>query len=369
MVAVILNVLYALLLLQYSRGWKKALAGNPVSFSDEELPHVSVLIPVRNEAAHLTSLLNSLRNQNYPRDKTTWIFINDHSEDAGVEMLKEINDPRLKIIELTASGVHGKKAALTAGVMAAATEWILTTDADCMMEAGWIRALLSKAIESKAVMVCGLVKVQQDHSVLGAFQAMETAVLQCCGAGALVLGFPLLNTGASLAFKKSAWLQCNGYTSKQHIASGDDTFLMLSLNAAYPGKVVPAVHQQALVTTLPQKKLMHIVQQRLRWNGKVKHYPLGTIHLVGFVVMAASLSFNISLVQYFIDNNAWSVFLLCFALRLLVESFLLYQWKKISAQKFSLPEIIGMSFFYPLFTLFSLIIRPFLRNIWKGRQL
>ncbi len=366
---VLLNLGYALLLVYYSRGWKMAIEKAPAYLSDNDLPKVSVLLPVRNESENISSFIQSLQSQNYPAEKVEWIVIDDHSEDDTWKKLSLLTDPRLHIVRLQEATHQGKKAALTAGVHAATGEWIITGDADCTMSANWIRALVTKGIADDAMMVCGLVKVEDEGRPITAFQAMETAVLQSCGAGSLQNGFPLLNTGASLAFRKSAWLKADGYRQQQHIASGDDTFLMLSFNNFFPGKVVPLVAPDAVVSTRPMPTLLNVIQQRLRWNGKVKHYPVGSIHFVGLLVMAAALAFVCAIFLFIMDRSTVATFGLVFLLRFIAEWILLRNWGKLTNQFFSLYEIVLMSFFYPLFTLFSLIIRPFVNNSWKGRKL
>jgi len=341
----------------------------PVLKANNELPFVSVLLPVRNEAENISSCIAALKNQNYPPEKTEWIVIDDHSDDDTLKLLSRERDVRLRIIRLTDDAMQGKKAALSAGIPAAKGEWIITGDADCKMPDDWIRSLVSKGFSADAMMVCGLVKMEKDGTALTAFQAMETAVLQSCGAGSLYYGHPLLNTGASLAFRKQAWLRGDGYSQQQHVASGDDTFLMLSFNKMYPGKVIPLVAPPAVVSTHPMPTLKQVIQQRLRWNGKVKHYPVGTIHLVGLIVMLASMSFVLSVFLLITDRSYMVTFRNIFITRFFAEWILLRQWGKLTTQFFSLYEMVLMSFFYPLFTLFSLIIRPFVKNSWKGRKL
>ncbi len=369
MIAVLLNLVYAALLLFYCRGWRRASRFNPAPAEDVMFPHVSVLIPVRNEAGNLDTIIASLRNQTYPPEKTEWIFINDHSDDDTIDLLQKLKDPGIRIIDMSGLPESGKKAALTAGVDQASGEWIITGDADCTMPDNWVSTLMSYAITKDVKMLCGLVKVKTDGSALNEFQAMETAVLQLCGAGSLAFGFPLLNTGASLAFHRRSFLTSGGYRKRQHIASGDDTFLMLDFNRNFPGKVMPVVHAGAMVETKPMPSFQDILRQRIRWNGKVRHYPLGYIHLVGFVVMAASIAFLGSLFLIFSDSvSLWQAAFVC-AIRLLAESVVLKEWEKVSGQSFTPSGVLLMSVFYPLFTLFSFIIRPFISQKWKGRKL
>lgn len=360
----LLNLLYASLLLRFSakflRGHRRA--------ADEiaRPPRVSVIIPFRNEQERLPALLHALRIQQYPADQTEWIFVDDHSEDASLAVLQDGPDPRLRLLRLE-DGKTGKKQALTAGISAATGEWILTTDADCLPDPRWIRVLTATAVKEQAVMACGLVQVRRDPTALTAFQCMETAVLQTAGAGSLLLGHPLLNTGASLCFRKDAWQLVNGYQAHQHIASGDDTFLLLHFYQQFHGRVIPVIHPAAAPVTAPVQGFRELLAQRIRWNGKLRHYPFGTIHLTGMLVTSAGVGWLLTALMAAAGacSPGWPLLLL--AVRLLGESRVLAAWRRVTSVSFSGGQTLAMSVFYPVFTLLSFILRPFMKITWKGR--
>jgi cellulose synthase/poly-beta-1,6-N-acetylglucosamine synthase-like glycosyltransferase len=366
MIIVGLNILYALLLLVFYIAVQR-LQKSPVQLSGD-LPKVTVLIPLRNEAVHLPGLIASLQQQNYPAEKTRWIFIDDHSADKSMEIIRSVNDSRISLVQL-APDKTGKKEALRLGVESSATDLICTTDADCVLQKGWLIQLVNTAIKKNAVMVCGMVKVLPDDQLWPGFQAMETAVLQSAGAGSLALQRPLLNTGASLCFLKSAWKEVDGYQSHAHIASGDDTFLMLHFMRHFPGRVVPSIHQDAVVQTYPMPDFTSLLRQRIRWNGKVKHYEPGYIHLVGAIVMLASAGWVFAVAGALLGMYDVEFLPVILAIRFITETILTSVWTGITGQSFKLISLLGMSVFYPFFTLFSFIIRPFMKNGWKGRPL
>lgn len=361
-----LNILYALVLLVFYAAVQRLRREVPVTV--DNLPDVAVLIPLRNEAAHLPDLIAALKLQNFPAEKTKWIFIDDHSDDRSLEIIRSVNDPRVTLLQLPPDKT-GKKEALRLGVEASSCTWICTTDADCVPEKGWLLQLISTAVQKNAVMVCGMVKVMPDDRLWSGFQAMETAVLQSAGAGSLAWQRPLLNTGASLCFLKSAWHQVDGYAAHAHIASGDDTFLMLHFMKHFPGRVVPLVHPEAVVRTYPMLDFSSLLKQRLRWNGKVKHYEPGYIHVIGSIVMLSSVGWVFALAGALTGMYDPELIPVILAIRFIAETILTSVWTAITGQSFKLISLLGMSVFYPFFTLFSFIIRPFMKNGWKGRPL
>lgn len=365
-ILLILNIAYAAMLILFAL--KFLAARKIVRLSGAELPKVSVVVPFRNEEQRLPALLSSLKAQEYPVEKIEWVLVNDHSEDASGDILAAEDDPRMKIISLPQEE-NGKKQALTAGIRQAAGDWIITTDADCTHATDWVKTIIGTAVQNDAVMICGLVKIQPCESVLPSFQAMETAVLQVSGAGSLWMGLPLLNTGASLCFRKDAWQALGGYSGHAHIASGDDTFQLLRFFERYRERVMPLVHAAGAPATEPALRFSEILAQRIRWNGKVKHYPLSSIHLTGLLVMAAALTWLVSLLMAVFNETGWIWPLSILLVRLIGESTVLAVWFRVIGQSFSPVRILLMAVFYPFFTMFSFIIRPFMKIEWKGRRM
>lgn len=370
MIAVLLNAGYILLLLWYRHHWRTADELPEIKYPSDALPDITVVVPFRNEAPRLPALIAALHQVQYPQHKVSWIFVDDHSRDGGVELLLQwsAGQHNIRLLSLQEGEGVGKKAALRKGIECASTDWVVTTDADCIPAPGWLYALLNTARNREADMVCGTVKVdERQGGALVNFQCMETAVLQTCGAGSLQAGHPLLNTGASLAFRKEIWTRIGGYSSHRQISSGDDTFLMMAFHRLPEVYVAPCVSAEGMVLTHPASGWLALLRQRLRWNGKLRYYRPGYIHLIGLLVFGAATSWLYLLgLSAFGDGSLFDA-LLVLALRTYGEYAILQQWEDTSGQKFSLPAICLMSVTYPVFTLLSVVFRPFIRSEWKGR--
>ncbi len=100
------------------------------SQDDHEL--ISIVLPARNEAHHLATCLESLRNQSYLRWEA--IVIDDRSTDETADIVRRFAqvDPRFQLIQIDAlpSNWAGKNHAIHCGVPAANGEWLLFIDAD-----------------------------------------------------------------------------------------------------------------------------------------------------------------------------------------------------------------------------------------------
>lgn len=70
------------------------------NISDEELPHVTLVTPTRNNKSGFYFIIRNFYKLNYPKDKLTWIIIDDTDEDCK-DTIKELipgNDQRIKYI-------------------------------------------------------------------------------------------------------------------------------------------------------------------------------------------------------------------------------------------------------------------------------
>ena len=96
-----------------------------------QVPDVSLLIPVFNEAEALPFLLREL-NQVLGQVNLTFeiIFINDGSTDQTLDLLKNISDKDRRIVVVDLSRNFGKEAALTAGLDICRGRAAIPVDAD-----------------------------------------------------------------------------------------------------------------------------------------------------------------------------------------------------------------------------------------------
>lgn len=100
-----------------------------------DLPLISVVLPVRNEAVHIERCVRALLGQTYPRFEV--VVVDDGSTDATPEILRAlVGDGRLKVIQGAPlpRGWTGKNHALHVGVQEARGDWLLFIDADVLVQ-------------------------------------------------------------------------------------------------------------------------------------------------------------------------------------------------------------------------------------------
>jgi cellulose synthase/poly-beta-1,6-N-acetylglucosamine synthase-like glycosyltransferase len=365
MISLVINLFYFLMIESFRQSWKRLSSFKVFLPDPEEWPTISVIIPFRNEKNNLAKLIASLNKLDYENDKLEFIFVDDHSEDGGADF--DFSIVKFKYLLLSLKYDHGKKAALTMGINASTAEWIATTDADCSVNPMWLKSMMRKGDDSGAVMVCGTVKIASLHSFFTQLQSIEMLTIQHIGAASLSNGTPLVNTGASLMFKRNVFLEVNGYESSMDIPSGDDTFLMIEMNSRYPGGVVADISNNAVVETLPMFRLKELFQQHVRWGQKTVKYKKLTIKLIGLLTFLSSCLFVIQLLGVILLNWSWFYLVLTILLRSISELRFLRALERYFNVRHIFIAKLAMIFVYPLFLVAVAISGFFVSPTWKGR--
>jgi 4,4'-diaponeurosporenoate glycosyltransferase len=140
MTIVILALLTVIWLVPFWFLWKIPYpAQAPILEAADKSGSVSVIIPARNEALTLPSLLRSLKRQG------SWIgeviVVNDHSEDATAEIARQYGARVIEAAPLPA-GWLGKPWACWQGARKAGGQIFLFLDADTCIEAGGLQKIL-----------------------------------------------------------------------------------------------------------------------------------------------------------------------------------------------------------------------------------
>nr|CRH05723.1 Putative GT2 [Candidatus Magnetococcus massalia] len=92
-------------------------------------PEVSVLLPFYNAATTLEETLHSILQQSLPHFEL--VAVDDGSSDHSAEIIKKLDDPRIRLIELPEN--RGVAAASNAGIEQARSDLIARMDADDRM--------------------------------------------------------------------------------------------------------------------------------------------------------------------------------------------------------------------------------------------
>lgn len=108
----------------------------------EEPPAIGVVVPCRNEAGRVPSLLKSLKELRYPNFKV--LVVDDNSSDATAAVATAAGFECLRLSSFP-PGWTGKNWACWNGANQLEAEWLLFVDADVCLEAEALQAAMSRA--------------------------------------------------------------------------------------------------------------------------------------------------------------------------------------------------------------------------------
>lgn len=334
--------------------------------SDSMLPRVSVIIPVRNEAGNIITVLQDLSIQDFPDDKMEILVVDDHSEDDTGKIVAEFCAQcrkEIKWIPSTHDQPHGKKAVLSKAIGLSKFEIILTTDADCRMNAGWVRSMASVFSNTDTNMVTGFVVTGDHGSILSRMEQLDQVVLSAVGATSIITGSPLLCSGANIAFRKKAFDEVGGYTYGANDPSGDDTYLMLRLSAS----VRFNKDTESIVSTQSHGNLNELVRQRIRWASKVKNYREKHILFFGMFIFFLNLVPLVNLALFIGGTVSLATLLVWLFVKLATDFYFVQSFIGFSNQKRVLWMVPIYFMIYPFYTAVASLLIPFKGYEWKGR--
>ncbi|MFM7015537.1 MAG: glycosyltransferase [Bacteroidota bacterium] len=359
-------MLYSFWIRGLSKVWDERVISFFMEDQRKDLPSVSLIVPFRNEEKNILQLLQDINQFDYPTDLLECVFVNDHSDDRSVDIINGFS-LKYKFLLINAES-EGKKSAITTGVKNATHTWIVTTDADTHWDAHALRTLLSHPKINDAEMICGVVDLNASaKNILSNLQVAEYAILQAAGIASLFRHEPLLNSGANLAYRKWSFIELEGYKNHEHIASGDDTFLMLAFANKWNDSVVS--NPKSKVSTGTVETWAQYFAQRNRWGKKVKHYADKNIRQVGILFLFSNI--GMVLLVFGACTNLYYLLLLvlsCF-FKCTAEYSLLKRYYQFYQENFEWSRVLLLTLIYPMVFILTLFSGIVVSNTWKGRKL
>ena len=327
-------------------------------------------------------LLNSISHLNYPKDLFEIIVIDDESKDNSAKIFNQwrfqnglIETTLLDNLRLSKSP---KKDAISRAVPIVKNEWIVTTDADCEVNPNWLLVMDSYIQNHQVSMLVGAVKYKtKPWNFLHFFQQMDLMSLQGTTIGSFGLQEPFMCNGANFAYKKSFFNELKGFVGNDNLASGDDVFLLQKAVDKHQNLVHYIKNTETIVTTKPEKSLLKLFMQRVRWASKTASYKsdfskgLAVIVLLMNFCFVAIVIFEISGFRFQISNfkpqiSNLKLLLVCL-IKFIVDYILLYKTNRFLRNGTFLMPILS-SFLYPFFSSLVGIYSLFGSFSWKVRK-
>lgn len=323
----------------------------------------TIIVPFRDEAENLPKLLDSFSKLNYPNDLFEIILVDDcSSEEFQVSSFMF----QVSVIKNVRVSNSPKKDAISTAIQFMKTDWIITTDADCVVHKNWLSALDNYIQLHDVSMIAGAVSYDCENSFLHHFQQLDLASLQGATIGSFGLRKGFMCNGANFAYTKSFFQELNGFEGNDVIASGDDVFLLQKAVAKFPEKVHYLKSENTIVITKPVNDWKSLFYQRVRWASKTGSYQSSFGKRLGLIVFGGNI--GLWFVVYGLLFRRGNFFLMCFLLfaKLLVDFVLIHKTNAFLKKK--THSILTSSLLYPFFSVSVALYSLFGKYEWKGRK-
>jgi chlorobactene glucosyltransferase len=337
------------------------------------LPHVSVLVPARNEILNIQACVASLLAQDYPSFEV--IVLDDHSTDGTLPVLKQAAqaDPRLRILDgrRLPRGWLGKHWACHQLHQASTGELLLFTDADTRHAPNMLRDSVSALLAEKSDLVTAF-----PYEETMTWGELLTVPVISFGIFSFLpiymvrfLGWPSLSVtiGQFMLFRREAFEAIGGYEAVRDHLVDDVSLGRRILENGFEWRLLDGTRH---VTCRMYHSFSEVVEGFSKnvfafFDYRILPF-LITLGVVGYVFIEPPLS----LISRWVGHPL-SAFPTGLAVVAVIESFLLWQ---IAYRRFRFPTY--MVFFYPLsMAIFILIgLRSMTLTLtgnasWKNRSL
>lgn len=370
LIIILITVVYALLVCAFIIGFLKTTEFQRNNLSPKN--SFSILIPFRNEAENLPALLRSIALLNYPKELFEILLINDSSNDNFSSVIEtfiaENNQLSLQLIDNIRQSNSPKKDAIKTGIQHSKFDWVLTTDADCIVPNLWLHTYAEFIQRNNVIFISGPVTFKTKQSLLDKFQLIDFSALIGSTIGGFGIQKPFLCNGANLCYSKNVFNTVDGYSGNDSIASGDDIFLLEKIVAKYPRQVGYLKSVDALVQTTPMKTLKNLLSQRIRWASKAGSYQNRFAQFVGIIILLMNVLFCGIVISAILDYSL-SILLIAIVLLKIAVDFILIgltlKFKRKSAQLVYYPIISIIHPFFNIVVGFMALFKK--KHTWKDR--
>jgi len=368
-VLLVVLLVYVFLIIQLIFGFNKVK-----NFEVTDLPPktaFTIVVPFRNEAKNLPTLLESISNLNYPHKMIEIILVDDFSTDNSericIQWRMKYEHLDTTLLENLHLSYSPKKDALGRAMPIAKHDWIVTTDADCVVHKNWLLTLDNYIQANHPEMIVGSVMYKAKNNWFHHFQQLDLMSLQGVTIGSFGIGKPFMCNGANFSYTKKFFSEIGGFGGISDKASGDDVFLLQKAVIVNPVKVHYLKNTNSSVKTKPENDLFQLFMQRVRWAGKSTGYKSSYAKFLAVIVLLMNTSLVCGLWLIVYGCFDWKILLSVFIVKYSVDYILLYKSNAyLRKGKFFVP--IASSLIYPFFSSLVGIYSLFGSFRWKGRK-
>jgi glycosyltransferase involved in cell wall biosynthesis len=285
---------------------------------------VSVVICARDEDENLAKHLPGVLVQTYPTTNEI-IVVNDNSVDDSTYVLAELQKTfkKLQVVDLKQEAlmIQGKKFPLSVGIKEAKHEVVLLTDADCVPGSEHWMLKMQDAFTLGVEIALGYGAYQKMPGLLNKIIRFETFHTALQYFSYALAGMPYMGVGRNLAYRKDVFLRNKGFSSINHIPSGDDDLFVNQVANKHNTAVV--LDPEAFTFSKPKQSWKEWKRQKNRHYTTGKFYKASHKFLLGLYTLSQFLFYPLLFASLIVFD--WRLALAPFIVRLIAQGII---WHK-----------------------------------------
>ncbi|MFZ5433958.1 MAG: glycosyltransferase, partial [Calditrichota bacterium] len=332
------------------------------------LPTISVIVVGRNEEWLIRPCLESLIRLDYPHDKLELCYVDDHSTDGTLGIGRKIAEGSSNLTVHSAppcpTGIGPKKNALAHGISQTSGEILMFTDADCVVQPGWVKALLETYTERTGA-VAGATVPQEDSLLSGKLYRLERLLVHYTSASAIGWGSPASVSGTNFSYRRCVYDQIGGIAHAD-FPSGDDDLMAQAIHRQ-GWEIGFAQGTDSVVTDMRPFNPFRMVRATIRHQSTIRFYPWFWRIAYIATILSYGLLIGVCFLALLSNQMLFVLILTALGLRAILDGWGLKTFIKPLRIHVSVADFIRTELLLPLFS----IVRPLLAIVqgfsWKDR--
>ncbi len=264
------QVFILLTFFEHKHEFRKVPHREPIPEND--LPAVTVLVPVFNEFETVEKTIQSLLNLNYPKEKLLISIVDDGSTDDTWNLIQKFSS--IPNITLHKKENGGKYTALNYGIKNCTTDFIGCLDADSEVDPEALRHIIDKFSDKEVMAVTPSMKIKNPDTFVRMMQNAEYNMGIFLRKIMGLIDAQYVTPGPFSIFRTKVFAQIGHY---RHAHNTEDLEMALRMQSKHM-KITCA--DKAVVYTVGPRTFYRLYKQRVRWTGGFIQNALDYKHMI-----------------------------------------------------------------------------------------
>jgi cellulose synthase/poly-beta-1,6-N-acetylglucosamine synthase-like glycosyltransferase len=221
-------------------------------------PTVTIIVPIWNEEKTVMATVDSLLNLDYPKDKLSFIIVDDGSTDNTWQVISKLeNNPRFKLIKKENGGKH---TAVNLGLEHTTTDLVGCLDADSFVTVDALKKIVPYFDDELVMAVTPSIKIHEPKGILQYIQKTEYSWSIFLRRMLSAMGALYVTPGPFSIFRTRVFRELGPYRHA-HMTEDMEMAMRMQKNRY---KIVNS--HGAHVYTVAPNTIKGLVKQRTRWT-------------------------------------------------------------------------------------------------------